>query len=92
MKIFYKAARRSFSSTQFHHGLEIENVPKFTRLNVGLLTFEMLRITFYFFLAVKLVVRAPSYLAFNTLNFKKARNNPDYMLCDEKTFQQLNKH
>jgi hypothetical protein len=92
MNSFYKLAKRRFSSTMYHHGLTIDEVPRFNFFSFGMTVFETMRVTLYFFLAVKLVLRSPSYFTFNFLNFKKARNHPDYMICDEQTFQEINKN
>jgi hypothetical protein len=54
-------------------------------------TFEVVRVMFYLFILVNGAIHLPGYLTFSKLNFRKARSNPDYMLCDEKTFQDLNK-
>ena len=90
MNNFNKFARRNFSL--YHHNLEVEGIPSLTKSAGALVIFETLRITLYMYLGVKLILRFPSFLLFNQLNFKKARNNPDFMLCDEKTFKELNKH
>lgn len=86
---FYRFARRKFSQSQYHHGLEINHVPAFTLPTFGITIFEALRLALYLYLTVKLAIRLPSYMTFNVLNFRKAKNNPDYMLCDEKTFIEM---
>lgn len=91
MKNFYRVARRSFSSSQYHHGLEISKVPAFTLMAFSITVLEILRVSVYFYLTIKIAIRLPSYVAFNFLNFKKSKNNPDYMLCDEKTFAEMTK-
>lgn len=92
MNSFYKLSRRRFSSSMYHHGLTIDEVPKFTIYSFSMTLFETFRVTLYFFIGFKLLLRSPSYTTFNLLNFKKPRNHPDYMICDEQTFLEMNKN
>jgi hypothetical protein len=76
----------------YHHGLTIDEVPRFNLFSFGMTAFEAMRVTLYFFITIKLVLRSPSYFTFNYLNCKQPRNHPDFMICDEQTFLEINKN
>ena len=61
----------------------------FTLPTFRLKIFEAFRFDIYLQLTVKLVIRLESYMTIIILNFKKAKNNPDNILCDEKTFIEI---
>lgn len=81
-----RVVRRNFcSGTPFHHDFNPGHFNK-TNLDFSLALFEFGRIFFYVYFTVKVVTNMPSFIAFKKRNFL---NNPDYVLCDQETYQKL---
>lgn len=78
--------RRFCTGTPYHHDFNPGDLNPQSLLNTGLILFDFARIFVYAYLLARVTTKSFSYFAFMKNKFT---NNPDYLLCDQETFERM---